>query len=119
MSLIRVSREGKTVSEMAIGGQSALTIPMEYMHYRGLEKGQRLFPYVKKIGSLIVFCYSEFDPSTGSDVTITRSIIAHGSNQYRINMPGFFYTAMNHAPGDRYEVYHDGEGTLIYEKVDQ
>jgi hypothetical protein len=120
MSLTRVSREGKTVTEQAIGGQLALSIPFDYIKYRGLKKGQRLYAHIKKIGDKIVFCYSEFNPegSTGAAPEL-RSIVAHSINQFRINMPTFFYTAMNHQPGDRYEVFHDSEGTLIYEKLDQ
>lgn len=120
MELTRVSREGTTSTEMAIGGQNALYIPLDYIKYRGLVKGQKLYPHIKTIEGKIVFCYSEFNPAPERlPIPDTRSIIAHGKKQFRINMPTFFYTAMNHEPGDRYEVFHDSSGTLIYEKINQ
>jgi hypothetical protein len=36
-----------------------------------------------------------------------------------LTLPEFFYTALNHEPGDKYEVYHNGKGTLIMEKTNQ
>ena len=120
MSLTRVSKEGKLHTSYAIGGQTALPIPMEYMRHRGLEKGQALYAHTKRVGNLVVFCYSESNPNKESSLKPeTRKIQLHGERQFRINMPPSFYTAMNHSPGDKYEVYHDQEGTLIYEKVDQ
>ena len=116
--LTRVSKEGKLHTSFAVGGQTALPIPMEYVQYRGLEKGQELYAHVKKIGDMTVFCYSEANPDPESAVTLTRKI-QHTARMFRINMPPLFYTAMNHSPGDKYEVYHDQEGTLIYEKVNQ
>jgi len=116
MKLIRVSREGKTAKEMIVGKQNVLFIPGEYIKYRCLEKGRGLYAFTMIRNGKVLFCYSEEPPK--DFYSEMRNIILHGTAQFRVNMPTYFYTALNHKAGDRYEVYHDGDGTLIYERVD-
>ncbi len=117
MKLTRVLKPGRVLTELAIGTQTVLSIPVDYMKYRGLEKGMLLYAYVTYEGSTILFNYSETKPKLAhSD---QRSIVAHSNNQFRISMPGYFFTAMNHAPGDKYEIFHDNSGTLIYQRIKQ
>ena len=117
MKLTRVLKEGRVLTELAIGTQTVLSIPLDYIRYRGLEKGMLLYAYVTYEGSTILYKYSEKKPDIA--YCEQRSIIAHSNNQFRVSMPGYFFTAMNHAPGDKYEIFHDNSGTLIYQRIKQ
>ena len=109
----------KTYRSFVVCGMAALTVPSVYVKCRGLEKGAPLYAHVKKLGDNMAFCFSEFNPSQGAGVNSEIRRLQLSGRQYRVHIPASFFATVNHSPGDMYDVYHDGEGTLIYERISQ
>jgi len=111
--LIKILPREKYVTAYTLGNSTRVNIPLDYVRARGYTGKEYLYAHIKKDNDgNILFCFSEFFV----DSSVKRKINKISDAQFVLNLPGIFFIAMNHNPGDKYDVYHDGEGTIIYSR---